>query len=84
MQVIISREVPGIGKAIKERRLELNKSIYDLAPAVGMSVPHWYRIEKSVAKSAHLETVTKMAQILGMNVGVRCVGLEHQIEIYLD
>ena len=66
----ISMEVPGLGEKIKQARLADRRSLSSICKEVGMSAQNWYRIEKDLPTYLNIETLQKIEEVLGVDLGV--------------
>ena len=64
------REVPQLGRKIKEAREKDPRSLTDICQLVGMTTSNWYRIEKEETKVLPEETLRNIEKVLNMNFGV--------------
>lgn len=66
-------EVNNLGEKIKEARLNAKDKGIDLTEIckrVGMTTSNWYRIEKEDTKGLPEETLKKIEEVLGVDLGV--------------
>jgi transcriptional regulator with XRE-family HTH domain len=72
MKVVQVKEIdiPGLGKKIKEAREKDPRTLVDICKLVGMTTSNWYRIEKETTKLLPLETLEKIQEVLGVDLGV--------------
>ena len=64
------REVPHLGRKIKEAREKDPRSLTDICQLVGMTTSNWYRIEKEETKVLPEETLRSIEKVLNINFGV--------------
>ena len=63
-------DVPGLGDQIKAARENSDRPLRELANAAGMTTANWYRIENEEVKRLPEETLRKIEQVLGVEMGV--------------
>lgn len=68
---VIEIEVPGLGNKIKKAREASARSLTELCAAAGMTTANWYRIEAEETKSLPIETLRKIEEVLGVDLGVQ-------------
>lgn len=67
-------EIPSLGKKIKRAREQDPRSLVEICQIVGMTTSNWYRIEKEVTKFLPIETLQKIEEVLGIDLGVNFDG----------
>ena len=64
-------EVEGLGKRIKEARLDCKKTLDQICSEVRVSRTYWYDLEKETLKGAlSIENVRKIEEALKIDFGV--------------
>ena len=63
-------EVPGLGAKIKKIREHDHRSLVEICRLVGMTTSNWYRIEKDIPTYLNIETLQKIEEVLGVDLGV--------------
>ncbi len=63
-------EAPGLGGKIKKIREQDPRSLVEICRLVGMTTSNWYRIEKDLPTYLNIETVQKIEEVLGVDLGV--------------
>lgn len=66
---IKAKNVPGLGKRIRDAREADCRTLADICRAIKMSTANWYRIEEEKQKLP-IETLRKIEQVLGVDLGV--------------
>lgn len=67
---VIEGEFPGLGARIKKAREADDRSLVQICAAANMTPANWYRIEAEETKALPLETVRRIEQVLGIDLGV--------------
>ena len=63
-------EIPGLGAKIKKFREQDPRPLVEICALVGMTSSNWYRIEKEIPTYLPIETLKKIEEVLGVNLGV--------------
>ena len=63
-------EVPGLGKLIRGWRKADGRSLAQICREIDMSIPNWYKIEKSEVKVLPVDTLMRIANVLGVEVPI--------------
>ena len=63
-------EIPDLGEKIKKAREQDPRSLVEICRLVGMTTSNWYRIEKNIPTYLPIETVQKIEEVLGIDLGV--------------
>lgn len=65
-------DVPDLGNRIKQAREASNRPVTQLAKEAGISRNYWYQLEaESVLSGVAEETLRKIEEVLGINLGVQ-------------
>ncbi len=67
---IIDVEIPGLGERIRRARKIDKRPLTEIAEKVGMSPMNWYKIEAEETKALPEETLKKIEEVLGVDLGV--------------
>jgi transcriptional regulator with XRE-family HTH domain len=68
---VIEQEFPGLGARIKQAREADPRSLVQICAAIDMTPANWYKIENEETKVLPLETLRKVEQVLGVDLGVK-------------
>jgi transcriptional regulator with XRE-family HTH domain len=75
-----------IGARLKELRMRKNKSLQEVADAVGASKAHIWELERGGAKNPSLELLTKLSGFFDVTVayliGEQIPGTEEQLSVF--
>lgn len=67
----VEKEIPGLGKRIKQAREADKRSLEVICAEVGISRVYWYDIEaEKVRDSLPEDTLRRIEKVLGVNLGV--------------
>lgn len=66
----MDKEVPGLGQRIKDIRKADSRSLTRLAADAGMTTANWYAIESEEIKALPIETLRRIEEVLGVDLGV--------------
>lgn len=64
-------DAPGLGGKIRDVRKADPRSLTDLAADAGMTTANWYAIENEEIKALPLETLRRIEEVLGIDLGVK-------------
>lgn len=67
---VIEREFPGLGAKIKEARESDRRSLAEICRQMPMSPMNWYKIEAEETKSLPIETLRRIEEVLGVDLGI--------------
>jgi len=68
---VIDQDVSGLGARIKAARESDERSLTAICAEAKMTAANWYKIENEETKVLPLETLQKMEEVLGIDLGVR-------------
>ena len=68
---VLQTEVPGLGSRIRQVREADSRSLAEICRRVGMTTMNWYRIEAEETKALPIETLRRIEEVLGVDIGVR-------------
>ena len=66
----IDVEFPGLGGLIKGWRKADRRSLAQICREIDMSIPNWYKIEKSKVKVLPVDTLMRIADVLGVEIQI--------------
>ena len=72
-------EIPRLGEKIKKARENDNRSLTKICQLVGMTTSNWYRIEKEDTKALPEETLIKIEEVLGIDLGTDLANFKQPI-----
>lgn len=67
---VIDREVPGLGAQIKKAREASPRSLVQICAEIDMTPANWYKIEKEETKVLPVDTLRKIEEVLGIDLGI--------------
>jgi transcriptional regulator with XRE-family HTH domain len=67
---ILDIESPGLGERIKQARKASNRPLTQICADAGMTTANWYKVEGETTKVLPWETLKKIEEILGIDLGV--------------
>lgn len=63
-------EIKGLGKILKDRRIELGLSVVTIADLAGISPIYYYKLEQGARESVPYETYKKICKVLKLDLGL--------------